>query len=72
MSYQIVPPDDHWHNLSDKAIQTWKDHFIGVMNGTAAAFPAHFWSQSIPQVERQLLLLQKSNVNPKISAYARV
>ena len=28
MTYQLVPPDDHRRNLSEKAIQTWKDHFI--------------------------------------------
>ena len=39
------------------------------MNGTAESFPAHIWCQAIPQAEWQLLLLQKSNVNPKISAY---
>ena len=30
------------------------------------------WCQTIPQVERQLLLLRQSDVNPKISAYAHV
>ena len=53
-------------------IQTWKDHFIGVMSRTGADFPAHLWFQAIPQAERQLLILQQSNVNPKSSAYAHV
>ena len=42
------------------------------MSGTAESFPAHLWYQSIPQAERQLLLLQQYNINPKISAYAYV
>ena len=42
------------------------------MSGTAESLPAHLWCQAIPQVEQQLLLLQQSNVNPKISAYAHV
>ena len=72
ITYHIFPPDDHRHNLAEKAIQTWNYHFIGVMRGTAESFPAHLWCQAIPQAERQLLLFRKSNVNPKISAYAHV
>ena len=70
--FLIVPPDNHRRNLADKAIKTWKDHFIGVMSGTAAAFPAHIWCQEIPQAESQLLLLRHSNVKSMISAYAHV
>ena len=72
MTFQLVPPDDHRRNLAEKAIQTWKDHFIGVLSGTAETFPLHLWCQAIPQMERQLLLLQRSNVNPSISAYSHV
>ena len=50
MTYQLFSPDDHRRNLSDKAIQTWKDPFIGVMRGRAEIFPAHIWYQAIPQV----------------------
>ena len=72
MTFHLVPPDDHLRNLAEKSIHTWMDHLIGVMSGTAAAFPAHLWYQSIPQAERQLLILRQSNLNPKISAYAHV
>ena len=72
MTYQLVPPDDHRRNVAEKAIQTWKDHFVGVLSGTADTFPLHLWCQAIPQMERQLLLLRQSNSNPKISAYAQV
>ena len=41
MTYQLVPPDDHWCNLAEKSIQTWRDHFIGVMSRTSESFPAH-------------------------------
>ena len=39
MTFKLVPPDDHCRNLAKKSIQTWKDHFIGVLSGTAASFP---------------------------------
>ena len=43
MTFQLVPPDDHCCNLADNEIQTWKDHFIGIMIGTAAISPIHLW-----------------------------
>ena len=67
-----MPPDDHRRNLAEKAIQTQKDNFIGVMIGTASTFPVHLWCQEILQAEQQLLLLRKSHVHPKVSAYAQV
>ena len=45
---------------------------MGVLTGTASTFPMHICCQSIPQAERQLLVLEQSNVNPRISAYAHV
>ena len=38
ISYQLVPPNVHRQNIAEKAIQTWKSHFIGVLAGTAATF----------------------------------
>jgi hypothetical protein len=72
MTYQLFPPDDHQRNLAEKALQTWKDHFISVLIGTADTFPLHLWCQAIPQMELQLLLLCQSRVNPRVSAYAHV
>eukprot|EP00804_Cyclotella_cryptica_P002887 CCRYP_009399-RA/>CCRYP_009399-RA protein AED:0.22 eAED:0.24 QI:0/0/0/1/1/1/2/0/735 len=72
MSYQLVPPDDHRCNVAENAIQTWKDHFIAVLSGTADKFPLHLWCQLIPHMERQLNLLGQSNANSRISAYAHL
>ena len=72
MTYQLVPPEDHRRNLAERAIQTWKDHFVGVLSGSTNTFLIQLWCQAILQAERQLLLLQQSRLNPKISAYANV
>ena len=72
MTYQLVPPDDYRHNIAEKAIQTWKDHFVSTLSGTADNFPLHLWCQLIPQMERQLNLLRQSHSNPKISSYAHL
>ena len=72
MTYKLAPSDYHRRNISKKYIQNWKDHFFGVLSGTAMVFPMHLWCQAIPQSKQQLLLLKQSNVNPKISAYAHI
>ncbi len=55
--YELVPLKEHQHNMAEKAIQTFKDHFVGVLSGCALSMPIHLWCQLLPQVERQLLLL---------------
>ena len=72
MTYQLVPPNDHGHNIAEKAIQFWKDHFIAFLGSAARTFSLRLWCQVIPQAERQLLLLFQSNTNPKISSYAHM
>ncbi len=72
MTYELIPPDEHRRNIVEKVIQTFKDHFIGVLSECAKSMPMHLWCQLLPQVERQLLLLRQSRVNPGMSAYAHV
>ena len=72
MTFELVPPNDHCRNMAEKAIQTFKDHFVGVLSGCAPTFPLHLWCQLLPQVERQLLLLRQSRLHPNLSAYAHV
>jgi hypothetical protein len=67
MTYQLVPPDDHRRNMAKKAIQTFKDHFFGVLSGCAATMPIHLWCQLLPQIKRQLLLLQQLQLHPNLS-----
>ena len=52
MKYQLVPPDDHQRNISEKTIQTWKDNFVSVWSGTSEKFPLHLWCRILPQAER--------------------
>ena len=72
MTFELVPPDNHHCNMAEKAIQTFKDHFVGVLSGCAPTFPLHLWCQLLPQVKRQLLLLRQSRRHPNRSAYAHV
>jgi hypothetical protein len=72
MTYQLVPPNNHQQNMAEKAIQTFKNHFVSVLSECAPTMPMHLWCQLLPQVELQLLLLGQSRVNPNMSAYAHL
>ncbi len=48
MTFELVLPDNHCHNMAKKAIQTFKDHFVGILSGCAPTFPLHFWCQLLP------------------------
>ena len=51
MTYELVPPKEHQCNMAEKAIQTFKEHFGGVLSGCAPSIPIHLWCQLLPQVE---------------------
>ena len=72
ITYQLVLPDEHWRNLAEKAIQTWKDNFIGVICGMEASLPMYLWYHLTPQAERKLILLRKAYSNPNLSLYANL
>jgi hypothetical protein len=57
MTYELVPPKEHQRNMAKKAIQIFKDHFVGVLSGCAPSMPIYLLSQLLPQVKRQLLPL---------------
>ncbi len=40
---QLVPPDTHQRNLAERAIQTFKNHFIAILSGVDESFPMPLW-----------------------------
>ena len=72
MTYQLVPPHDHRRNIAEKAIQTFKSHFISILCGTAENFPLHLWDRLLPQAELTLNMLRQSKLVPKVSSYAHL
>ena len=70
MTYQLVPPDDHRWNISERAIQTAKSHVVYVLCGVDPNLPMHLWDLLIPKMEIQLNLLPQLRAVPKILAYA--
>ena len=45
MTYELVPPEEHQCNMAKKSIQTFKDHFVGVLSRCAPTMPIHLWCQ---------------------------
>ena len=70
ISYQLVPPNNHWSNSSELSICTFKAQFISILAGVAPDFPRNLWDLYLPQTEVTLNLLQKATLDPSILALA--
>jgi hypothetical protein len=57
---QLVPPDTHCSNLAERAIQTFKAHFISILSGVDQSFPMELWDRLIPQTVLTLNLLHQA------------
>ena len=71
IDYQLVPPSVHRRNAAERAIRTFKNHFIAGLCSVDKHFPLHLWDKLLPQAETTLNLLRGSRINPKLSAYAQ-
>ena len=71
-TWQLAPPHIHRRNAAERAIQTWKNHFIAGLASLNKQFPMHLWCRLIYQANLTLNLLRQSRFNPKLSAHAQV
>ena len=67
-TFQLLPVDMHCQNMAERAICTFKDHFLAILAGIDSAFPPYLWDLLLPQVELTLNLLRQATLNPRISA----
>ena len=67
--FQLVPPNMHRRNAAERAIRTFKAHFLSVLAGVADDFPRFLWDLLIPQAVMQLNFLRQATLNPSISAW---
>jgi hypothetical protein len=70
IEFQLVPPDMHRRNAAEKAIRTWKNHFIAGLSSIDPAYPIAEWDRLVQQSCITLNLLRNARANPKLSAYA--
>ena len=72
LDYEIVTTGVHRRNPAERAIQTFKSHFISIINGIDVGYPRDGWDYLIPQVNMTLNMLRKCSVNPAHSAYSYI
>ena len=70
IAYQLTPPHIHRINAAERAIRTFKNHFIAGIATVDPTFPINEWDRLIPQAEITLNLLSSSQINPRLSSYA--
>ncbi len=72
MTQKLVPPGNHRCNMAERAIQTFKHHFILILSRVDNKFPLSLWCHLLSTAEFTVNLLCQSNIAPKILAYAHV
>jgi hypothetical protein len=70
IAYQLVPPHCHIRNAAERAIRTFKEHFVEGLSSVDPAFPLHLWDRLSPQAESTLNLLRTSRLHPQLSTAA--
>ena len=70
--FQIVPPHLHRRNSAERAIQTFKNHFIAGLSRINKNFPIHRWCRLLLHCLLTFKLLRPSIINPKLSAYTQL
>jgi hypothetical protein len=69
---KLVPPHLHRQNAAERAIQTFKNHFVAGLCSVDKQFPMHLWCELLPQATLTLNLLRTSSINPTIAAATRL
>jgi hypothetical protein len=72
INYQLTPPHIHRRNNAERAIKTFKNHFISGLCSVDTIFPLKLWDKLLPQARITLNLLRKSIINPRMSAHAQL
>ena len=68
INYQLVPPHIHQRNDAEKAIATWKEHFIAGLSSMHPEYSLIEWDRLTKQGIMTLNFLRNSRVNPNLSA----
>jgi hypothetical protein len=70
IAYQLVPHHCHRRNAAERAIRTFKEHFVAGLFSVDPVFPLHLWDRLLPQAEITLNLMWTSRLHPQLSAAA--
>ena len=62
--YQLVTPHTHRSNAAERAIRTFKSHFLSILAGVAPDLPRNLWDLLLTQAELTLKLLRRATLYP--------
>jgi hypothetical protein len=65
-----VPPRCHLRNAAERAIRTFKEHFLEGISSVNPTFPLHLWDRLLPQAVITFNLLRTSRLHLQLSAAA--
>jgi uncharacterized protein YgfB (UPF0149 family) len=64
ITFELVPPDQHRRNAAERAVRTFKNHFLAGLATCDPQFPLREWDRLLPQAELTLNLLRNARLNP--------
>ena len=67
--FQLVPPGCHRCNAAERAICSFKNHFIARLCSVDPDFPLILWCYLLEQAELTLNVMRPLHLNPKVSVY---
>jgi hypothetical protein len=70
IAFQCVPPHVHRVNAAERAIRTFKNHFIASLCTVDTTFPMTEWDRLLPQATLTLNLPHSPRIHPSLSAHA--
>ena len=68
-TYQLVPPNVHQINISERSIRTFKAHFLSVLAKVDPTFPMLMWDNLLVQIELTINLLRQYTLKPSMLAW---
>ena len=68
----LVPPHMHHSNSAERAVRTFKNHFIYALYTMNPISPLYLWDFLSLQVTMALNMLWQYRLNPELSAYEKV
>lgn len=70
ITIEYCPPHQHCSLKAERAIRTFKNHFIATLGTVDSNFPMQLWDELLPRTELCLNHLLPYAPNPDVSAYA--
>ena len=69
VSFQYVPANTHRRNRAERAIRSWKNHFLATLATTDPYMPKNIWDELVAQAELTLSHLRAYTPDTSLSSY---